>query len=57
MSRTIPLYRDSLLTASSRQPHSLDLAYCSLKRWQHRHDRVHLMHYDVPWARGSAKTA
>lgn len=57
MSRAIPFYRDSLLTASSRRPYSLDLAYCSLKRWQHRHDRVHLMHYDVPWARGPAKTA
>ncbi|PEN09254.1 hypothetical protein CRI93_00555 [Longimonas halophila] len=34
-----------------------DMAYCVLKRWQHRRARVHLMHYNVPWARQQAPEA
>ena len=28
-------------------------AYCQYKRWQHRHDRVHLIHYEMPWTSSS----
>ena len=42
------------LTWTERLRRWPDQAYCAVKRWQHRQTRVHLMHYDVPWARHTA---
>ncbi|MFO8231557.1 MAG: sulfotransferase [Longimonas sp.] len=42
--------RTDPLSWTERLRRAPDMAYCALKRWQHRDARVHLMHYNVPWA-------